>query len=478
MPNEKNKLQTLQFWCQKTLPTVFNDSLSYYELLCKVVDALNNVIEAVNGGASVEVDIAGALEQMIEDGTLQPIIEQSVNEVVAPQIATINESIDAINESISTQGTTLNTAINTLAQAAQVAGTMKGLSNYVPATTLGNPSQNKKTWLFVGDSWSMGDSPTITQESQRLGYKFAAIMRCDYEIVGASGAGFVVTNTSGLTIPGRWAQWAATNVGTGAGQYNWSNVGGVFIIGGVNDVRNNTVGISQLSTWVNAIEGLASTIAEAFEHKVPVYVCLNMKSQTRDVWQRMYAYAIQRGARSGAGFSYIPYFTYWLYQAISANYETVTQAGSANLGGLHPTSAGYTALAQLLFSSVTGCPLASEYYVVDTSWLTAGTRASLTSSGYWYLNMATGVIRGEQVAFTTNAQIAEATVGQVLQHGGALCANSGSAMVSDSSTGQPKGFMAFSASAGYLYATGAAIAASSALIMCGGDVRFYGYIPQ
>lgn len=32
-----------RFWCQKVLPAVYDDSLSYYELLCKVVDYLNGM---------------------------------------------------------------------------------------------------------------------------------------------------------------------------------------------------------------------------------------------------------------------------------------------------------------------------------------------------------------------------------------------------------------------------------------------------
>lgn len=38
-------LQPFRFWCQKVLPLVYDDSLSYYEVLCKVVDYLNKVIE-------------------------------------------------------------------------------------------------------------------------------------------------------------------------------------------------------------------------------------------------------------------------------------------------------------------------------------------------------------------------------------------------------------------------------------------------
>lgn len=38
-------LDKFKFWCQKVLPLVYDDSLSYYEILCKVVDYINNMIE-------------------------------------------------------------------------------------------------------------------------------------------------------------------------------------------------------------------------------------------------------------------------------------------------------------------------------------------------------------------------------------------------------------------------------------------------
>ena len=43
-----NDLRPFRFWCQKVLPLVYDDSLSYYELLCKVVDYLNKTMEIVN----------------------------------------------------------------------------------------------------------------------------------------------------------------------------------------------------------------------------------------------------------------------------------------------------------------------------------------------------------------------------------------------------------------------------------------------
>lgn len=38
-------MTAFRFWCQKVLPLVYDESLSYYEILCKVVDYINGLIE-------------------------------------------------------------------------------------------------------------------------------------------------------------------------------------------------------------------------------------------------------------------------------------------------------------------------------------------------------------------------------------------------------------------------------------------------
>lgn len=43
-----NKISPFKFWCQKVLPTVYDDSLSYYEVLNKVTEFLNEVITQMN----------------------------------------------------------------------------------------------------------------------------------------------------------------------------------------------------------------------------------------------------------------------------------------------------------------------------------------------------------------------------------------------------------------------------------------------
>ena len=57
MSNSFEPMKPFRFWCQKVLPLVYDDSLSYYELLCKVVDYLNNEAGKIN-------NIAETLEQL------------------------------------------------------------------------------------------------------------------------------------------------------------------------------------------------------------------------------------------------------------------------------------------------------------------------------------------------------------------------------------------------------------------------------
>jgi hypothetical protein len=91
-------LQPFRYWCQKVLPLVYDDSLSYYELLCKVVDYLNKTmedVETLHGDVTnlhkayvklqsyvnnyfstldVQEEINKKLDEMAKDGTLGNII--------------------------------------------------------------------------------------------------------------------------------------------------------------------------------------------------------------------------------------------------------------------------------------------------------------------------------------------------------------------------------------------------------------------
>ena len=57
-----------RFWCNKVLPAVYDDALSYYEVLAKVTDKLNELIENVN---SLTETINGIIESVAEELALK-----------------------------------------------------------------------------------------------------------------------------------------------------------------------------------------------------------------------------------------------------------------------------------------------------------------------------------------------------------------------------------------------------------------------
>lgn len=111
-----------RFWCQVALPLVYDDSLSYYELLCKVVTYLNNVINDVSAteenvdklktaydelqgyvndyfeNLDVQDEINTKLDEMATDGSLDtlldPIVATKVSAWLASHITPTTPAID------------------------------------------------------------------------------------------------------------------------------------------------------------------------------------------------------------------------------------------------------------------------------------------------------------------------------------------------------------------------------------------------
>ena len=57
-------MKHFRFWCQKVLPLVYDDSLSYYEVLCKVVHYINNLITNTNEIIEYVDELKAELQQV------------------------------------------------------------------------------------------------------------------------------------------------------------------------------------------------------------------------------------------------------------------------------------------------------------------------------------------------------------------------------------------------------------------------------
>lgn len=93
------KLAHIRFMCHKILPLVYDESLSYYEVLCKVAYKLNEAIEAVNNLNGNVTDLNSRCNTMQEE------IEAIANE--------INTFESEVTQRFNTLETSLNNKVDT-----------------------------------------------------------------------------------------------------------------------------------------------------------------------------------------------------------------------------------------------------------------------------------------------------------------------------------------------------------------------------
>lgn len=85
------ELTHFRFWCQKIIPLVYDDSLSYYEVLCKVKDKLNELITEQNKTGEAVESLQLAVEELNRccdevkqtlNGELTDLMEDIINNAV------------------------------------------------------------------------------------------------------------------------------------------------------------------------------------------------------------------------------------------------------------------------------------------------------------------------------------------------------------------------------------------------------------
>ena len=89
-----NKINNLYFWCQKVLPLVYVDSLSYYETLCKITQKLNVLIENNN-------NLPDYISELITNNdTIKAILTQIYNNL-EKSIANVVDNSETSNYDLS-----------------------------------------------------------------------------------------------------------------------------------------------------------------------------------------------------------------------------------------------------------------------------------------------------------------------------------------------------------------------------------------
>lgn len=168
-----SNITPFRYWCHKALPLVYDDSLSYYELLCKVVEKLNEVIELTDetkvivdelknyvdnyfGSPEFEQLINDKLDTMAQDGTLASIINEELFSGLNTRLDTVetktteNTSQITMNKNditaLETKTNQLNAGLNQMANLIMKSSSL--LTSNIIFTALSDNAANT-----VGNKW-------------------------------------------------------------------------------------------------------------------------------------------------------------------------------------------------------------------------------------------------------------------------------------------------------------------------------------
>lgn len=105
VPTFTGDTRPFRFWCQKALPLVYDDSLSYYEVLCKMADYMNNFV----------TDLTTVEDSMTEFGQQFVINQQFLNSMadqLGQNVADLEAYINARMDDFMAAYTQLQTYVN------------------------------------------------------------------------------------------------------------------------------------------------------------------------------------------------------------------------------------------------------------------------------------------------------------------------------------------------------------------------------
>lgn len=81
-------IRPFRFWCQKVLPLVYDDSLSYMEVLCKVKEKLNEIIAETNEWEEMFDELQKVIQQIQEwiDNFNPDFVKQIIESILGQMI--------------------------------------------------------------------------------------------------------------------------------------------------------------------------------------------------------------------------------------------------------------------------------------------------------------------------------------------------------------------------------------------------------
>lgn len=321
----------------KVLPAVYDDSLSQYEIMSKLLYTVNEIITATND-TGTQVEQLTQLVQQLIDGQFPEGIVQYVEDIAQ---ATVEDDIDAINDTIQHMRDELDYDIDTIAALipSSAFSSTNTVKKYVDDsittvnTTIATLEKAKTELVVLGDSISTcsynSDTQQVVNSGAELWTKVAESTGLNVHNYAVGGAGFYYTGFSNKTIQSQLADAIADTT------YDADRVKCVIAFAGTNDYLNITTNNMQTAIANLCNDYQRTRFAAA---NVPFYIVFD---QGGHGWNVNFFHAV--GLRTG--------------HMLSAKYCSILNGSSIlkafptsypyiGSDGVHPSNYGYNALAQ------------------------------------------------------------------------------------------------------------------------------------
>lgn len=372
----KNDIGELRFWCQKVIPLVYDDSLSYYELLCKVVQKLNETIDLANKLNEEWNDIQNTVVDLINEEVQKQIdngtIGQMIKEATEDTYAKLEKEIADLTTSTTNK---INGVQNNLDSYKQINDENVNNSYSYSDDARSTFNWNGKT-LIIGDSYGEGYTPDGNVRSwtsilmQLLGSGNCAT-------ASKGGAGFSNTANSFTMLLEQLS-----------GSFTNTDVRNIIVCGGYNDIDG----------YMNILSGMQTFFNRCKELFPNATVFVGMIGATTDSTKWA---GLQNVVHEYA------YNCFYYKTAVYLNgVENILHSDVLfSSDGVHPNSAGSIELGYYIKNALLGggCTVSHPQYSADVEFYTnwGGTFECLTSQ----LNGVTEMILGAAnitLAQTTN----------------------------------------------------------------------------
>ena len=181
------------FMCQKVLPLVYDDSLSYYEVLCKMRDKINEDINKYNDMGKAFDELVQYINNYFSDEQIEKVLTPIIRNIISTEIGTATQTTVGLAKFPADSGLSIRSDGSVY-------------NNNPTPYTLPTASSNIKGGVAVGDGLHMdgvklvNDNPTPYTLPVSTGSTLGGIKSSDTVRVAADGTATVPDASP--TVPG------------------------------------------------------------------------------------------------------------------------------------------------------------------------------------------------------------------------------------------------------------------------------------